>query len=82
MKAYVLWILMIVHIYRGQNYEKITEIKIQNGDILFVNWFNIWESSVVEKFTYEMATINPQIIVLKEIQCNKNCFGILLNLIY
>ena len=52
-------------------YEESPEIKIQNGDILFVKTGSTYgKSSIVENLP-EMATINPQIIVLKEIQCNK-----------
>lgn len=53
-----------------EKYEESPEIMIHNGDILFVKTGSTYgKSSLVENLN-EKATINPQIIVLKEIQCN------------
>lgn len=53
-----------------EKYEESPEIKINNGDILFVKTGSTYgKSSLVEKLT-EKATINPQIIVFKNIDCN------------
>ena len=53
-----------------EKYEESPEIMIFNGDILFVKTGSTYgKSSLVDKLP-EKATINPQIIVLKEIQCN------------
>lgn len=53
-----------------EKYEESPEIMIFNGDILFVKTGSTYgKSSLVENLP-EKATINPQIIVLKEIQCN------------
>jgi type I restriction enzyme S subunit len=57
-----------------EKYEESPEIMIQNGDILFVKTGSTYgKSSIVENLP-EKATINPQIIVLKEIQCNNKLF--------
>jgi type I restriction enzyme S subunit len=51
-----------------EKYEESPEIMIFNGDILFVKTGSTYgKSSLVDKLP-EKATINPQIIVLKEIQ--------------
>ncbi|MCZ2129601.1 MAG: restriction endonuclease subunit S, partial [Bacteroidia bacterium] len=53
-----------------EKYDESPEIMIYNGDILFVKTGSTYgKSSLVENLP-EKATINPQIIVLKEIQCN------------
>lgn len=53
-----------------EKYEESPEIKISNGDILFVKTGSTYgKTSYVSNLPME-ATINPQIIVFKEIDCN------------
>lgn len=55
-----------------EKYEESPEIMINEGDILFVKTGSTYgKSSLVENLP-EKATINPQIIVIKEIQCNNS----------
>lgn len=55
-----------------EKYEESPEIMINEGDILFVKTGSTYgKSSLVESLP-EKATLNPQIIVIKEIQCNNN----------
>src|SRR5690606_8592493 len=53
-----------------EKYEESPEIMIRNGDILFVKTGSTYGKSSLIKNLPEKATINPQIVVLKEIQCN------------
>ncbi len=53
-----------------EKYEESPEIMIHNGDILFVKTGSTYGKSSLVENLHEKATINPQIIVLKEIQCN------------
>lgn len=53
-----------------EKYEESPEIKINNGDLLFVKTGSTYgKTSYVSNLPME-ATINPQIIVFKEINCN------------
>ncbi len=51
-------------------YEESPEIKIENGDILFVKTGSSYGKSCIVKNLPEKATINPQLIVFKNIKCN------------
>lgn len=51
-------------------YEESPEIKIENGDILFVKTGSSYGKSCIVKGLPEKATINPQLIVFKNIKCN------------
>lgn len=51
-------------------YEESPEIKIENGDILFVKTGSSYGKSCIVKDLPEKATINPQLIVFKNIKCN------------
>jgi type I restriction enzyme, S subunit len=53
-----------------QKYEESPEIKIFNGDIIFVKTASVGKVAYVENLL-EKATINPQFIVFKNINCNK-----------
>lgn len=55
-----------------EKYEESPEIKIYNGDILFVKTGSTYGKSTLVKDLPKRATINPQIIVLKEITCNNS----------
>lgn len=50
-------------------YEESPEIKIYNGDIIFVKTASIGKLALI-KGLKEKATINPQFVVLKNIKCN------------
>lgn len=52
-------------------YEESPEIKIYDGDILFVKTGSTYGKVAQVKNLPIKATINPQFVVLKEIQCNK-----------
>ena len=52
-------------------YEESPEIKIYDGDILFVKTGSTYGKVAQVKNLPNKATINPQFIVLKEIQCDK-----------
>ena len=68
-----------------EKYEESPEIMIQNNDILFVKTGSTYgKVSFVENLP-EKATINPQIIVLKQITCNNKYLWYVLkstNIIY
>lgn len=51
-------------------YEESPEIKIFNGDIIFVKTASVGKIAIVENLQ-EKATINPQFIVFKNITCNR-----------
>ena len=51
-------------------YEESPEIKIYNGDILIVKTGSTYGKSVLVKGLSQKATINPQIVVLKNISIN------------
>ena len=51
-------------------YEESPEIKIYNGDILIVKTGSTYGKSVLVKGLSQKATINPQIVVLKNIGIN------------
>ncbi|MCC5813919.1 MAG: restriction endonuclease subunit S [Leptospira sp.] len=53
-----------------EKYEESPEIKIFEGDILFVKTGSTYGKSVVVRQLPKEATINPQIVVLKDINCN------------
>lgn len=50
-------------------YEESPEIKTFNGDIIFCKTASVGKVAIVENLPYE-ATINPQLVVLKNIKCN------------
>ena len=53
-----------------EKYEESPEIKVFNGDILFVKTGSTYgKSSIVEDLPLE-ATINPQLLVFKNFTCN------------
>ena len=52
-----------------KKYEESPEIKVYNGDIIFTKTASVGKTSLVENLA-EAATINPQLVVLKEIKCN------------
>ena len=52
-----------------QKYEESPEIKVFNGDILFCKTASIGKCAIVENL-HELATINPQFVVLKNFNCN------------
>lgn len=52
-----------------KKYEESPEIKVYNGDIIFTKTASVGKTSLVENLI-EAATINPQLVVLKEIKCN------------
>lgn len=54
-----------------EKYEESPEIKIYNGDIVFTKTASVGKTSLVENLA-EAATINPQLVVLKEIKCNNS----------
>ncbi len=68
-----------------EKYEESPEIMIQNNDILFVKTGSTYgKVSFVENLP-EKATINPQIIVLKQVSCNNKYLWYVLkssNIIY
>ncbi len=51
-------------------YEESPEIKIFNNDILFVKTGSTYGKTAIVKNLLEKATINPQIVVLKEVSMN------------
>ena len=53
-----------------EKYEESPEIKVYNGDILFVKTGSTYGKSSIVSNLNEKATINPQSIVIKEIKCN------------
>jgi type I restriction enzyme S subunit len=53
-----------------EKYEESPEIKIFDGDILFVKTGSTFGKVAFVKDLPEKATINPQIIVIKNIKCN------------
>lgn len=50
-------------------YEESPEIKVFNGDILFCKTASIGKCAIVENLK-ELATINPQFVVLKDFNCH------------
>ncbi len=50
-------------------YEESPEIMTFNGDIIFCKTASVGKVALVKNLPYK-ATINPQLVVLKEIQCN------------
>src|SRR5690606_6863772 len=50
-------------------YEESPEIKINNGDIIFCKTASIGKTALIKSLPKE-ATINPQLVVFKEIKCN------------
>lgn len=52
-----------------KKYEESPEIKVFNGDILFVKTASIGKCAIVKSLN-EKATINPQFVVLKGIKCS------------
>lgn len=59
-KTYISW----------SKYEESPEIKIYNGDIVFVKTASVGKAALIEGLN-EKATINPQFVVFKNIGCNK-----------
>lgn len=52
-----------------EKYEESPEIKVSNGDIILCQRGSIGKSAIVENLP-EKATINPQLLLLKNIKCN------------
>lgn len=52
-----------------QKYEESPEIMTFNGDIVFCKTASVGKVALVKDLPYK-ATINPQLVVLKDIQCN------------
>ena len=52
-----------------EKYEESPEIKVKNEDILFVKTASVGKLCIIENLNYP-ATINPQLIVLKNIKIN------------
>lgn len=50
-------------------YEESPEIKVNNGDIIFCKTASVGKTSIVSNLQ-EKATINPQLILIKNIRCN------------
>lgn len=50
-------------------YEESPEIKVYNGDIIFVKTASIGKCAHIESL-HEKATINPQLVVMKKFRCN------------
>lgn len=50
-------------------YEESPEIKVYNGDIIFVKTASIGKCAHIEGL-HEKATINPQLVVMKKFRCN------------
>ncbi|NDA63196.1 MAG: restriction endonuclease subunit S, partial [Chitinophagia bacterium] len=59
-------------------YEESPEIKIYNGDILLVKTGSTYGKTTFVKNLRELATINPQIIVLKKIKCDPEFLGFIM----
>src|SRR5690606_14995145 len=53
-----------------EKYEESPEIKIFEGDILFVKTGSTYGKSAIVRQLPKEATVNPQIVVLKDINCN------------
>ena len=60
-------------------YEESPEIKIYNNDIIFVKTGSSYGKVALIEGLNELATINPQLIVLKNIKCNNKVLCELLN---
>jgi len=56
-------------------YEESPEIKIYNGDILLVKTGSTFGKTAIIKDLYEKATINPQLVVLKNIKVDNVFLG-------
>lgn len=52
-----------------EKYEESPEIMTYNGDIIFCKTASVGKTALVKDLPYK-ATINPQLVVLKDIQCN------------
>lgn len=52
-----------------QKYEESPEIMTCNGDIVFCKTASVGKVALVKDLPYK-ATINPQLVVLKDVQCN------------
>lgn len=64
---------------RWEKYYESPEIMVQNGDILFVKTGSTYGKSCVVNGLPLEATINPQLVVLKEFKCNNEFLGYVLN---
>lgn len=53
-----------------EKYEESPEIKVKNGNILFVKTGSSYGKATLVEGLKEKATINPQLIVIKDILCN------------
>lgn len=62
-----------------QKYEESPEIKIYNGDLIIVKTGSSYGKCAVIKELSEKATINPQLAVLKQINCNRDYLQIALS---
>lgn len=60
-------------------YEESPEIKIYNDDIIFVKTGSSYGKSAIIKNLPQKATINPQLIVFKDIKINRNILFNILN---
>ena len=54
-----------------QKYEESPEIITRNGDIIFCKTASVGKVALVKDLPYK-ATINPQLVVLKDVQCNSS----------
>lgn len=54
-----------------QKYEESPEIMTRNGDIIFCKTASVGKVALVKDLPYK-ATINPQLVVLKDVQCNSS----------
>jgi type I restriction enzyme S subunit len=51
-------------------YEESPEIKVKNGDILLVKTGSTYGKTTIVQGLVDSATVNPQIVILKNITCN------------
>ena len=58
-------------------YEESPEIMTYNGDIIFCKTASVGKVALVKNLPYK-ATINPQLVVLKEIKCNASFLAYIL----
>lgn len=60
-----------------EKYEESPEIKVYPGDIILVKTASVGKVAIIEN-TDEKLTLNPQLVVLKNIKCNNKFFYYLL----
>lgn len=61
-----------------EKYEESPEIKIENGDILFVKTGSTYGKVAFVENLPQAATINPQFVVFKKIKCNNKVLSFML----